>query len=115
MLRERERGRLHLHRIKSQKVRWIQGDDKISKATNCHQTPHGEEDFGLHLIIQEDYDILVDIPHENEIKVFSMSVDSSDACNGKFFQNCWSITFESFVRNFLKGKNPQNSSPHLRD
>ncbi|XP_075103911.1 uncharacterized protein LOC142178420 [Nicotiana tabacum] len=100
------RKKLQLYRIKNHIGRWIQGEEKISKAV----VRHFEKLFNLKqstgnsrlldcipsIVTDEDNVALTRLPDEKEIKdaIFSMSSDSSagpNGYNGKFFQCCWKI------------------------
>lgn len=95
-----------MYKIKNHKNRWIQGDDKITKAAVRHYKkifnlePYIENERPLYcipnLITVEDNDMLTKLPDEKEIRedVFNMNADSSagpDGYNGKFFSKCCEI------------------------
>nr|XP_016459576.1 PREDICTED: uncharacterized protein LOC107783119 [Nicotiana tabacum] len=121
LLREKRR-RLQLDRIKNHKGKWIQGDEKISKAAIRHfnamfNLPISKLDPSiLNCIIkeitEEDNVLLNAIPSEEEIRnaIFNLSATSSagpDGYNGSFFQRCWDIIKKdiiAFVIDFFQGK-----------
>ncbi|XP_055835057.1 uncharacterized protein LOC129903520 [Solanum dulcamara] len=110
-IKDRKR-KLHLHRIKNHRGRWIQGDDKIGRAA----VRHFKKFFNLkkatvnnkildhtpNVINNEDNTLLVSILNEEEIKntIFNMSVHSTagpDGYNGAFYQSCWHIIKEDVI------------------
>nr|XP_033513005.1 uncharacterized protein LOC117277715 [Nicotiana tomentosiformis] len=129
VLRSRRR-RLHIQRIRNHRGRWVQGDDKVTKAAVKYYRKH----FNLNLtegnnnilecipqiITAHDNTLLTKMPDEEEIKqvVFSMSKDSSpgpDRYNGMFFQTCWNIIkidITDFVKEFFSSKSSTKFYTH---
>nr|XP_016477026.1 PREDICTED: uncharacterized protein LOC107798528 [Nicotiana tabacum] len=115
------RRRLQLHRVKNHRGRWIQGDEKISKAA----VQYFESMFNLNptvldsdiiscipeCITREDNDLLSQMVSEDEIKeaVFDISPaspTSPDRFNGTFYHKYWSIISKDvieFVKSFFNG------------
>lgn len=121
VLRDKRR-RLHLHKIKNHRNRWIHGDVKVVKAV----VRHYEKRFNLEALILntsplgciprcisvEDNEHLVAIPDVNEVKkaVFNLNANSAAGLNGFnkiFYQTCWEIIkddISTFVIEFFSGK-----------
>lgn len=102
ILRDRRR-RLHLHRIKNNRDRWVQRDENIAMAATRHfknffnlQQPTANNfitDCIPQIFTREDNDILKKIPDIEEVHdaLFSMRKYSSagpDGFNGCFYQTC---------------------------
>ncbi|XP_060182548.1 uncharacterized protein LOC132612262 [Lycium barbarum] len=120
VVREKRR-RLHIHRIKNSKGKWMHSEGKIGNSAVrhferlfCNQKRNVDNELLNvipRIITENDNEMLNILPEEEEIQkaIFSMSPTSSagpDGYTGRFYQKCWQIIKREvieFVQEFFKG------------
>nr|XP_016504508.1 PREDICTED: uncharacterized protein LOC107822473 [Nicotiana tabacum] len=117
-----KRKRLQIYKIKNHRNRWVQGEDKIARATikyyntffNLNQPTLNHDLLQCipQLITKEENIFLNSMPNKDEVReaIFTMNPDSAvglDGYNGIFFQTCWNIAKQNimdFVAEFFNEK-----------